>query len=113
MNIKNSVLSLGLAAVIALPSIASPSIPTVEPVKESLKEIERTISKLDIDFKVYEGTQVKIKFMINDNREIIVLSTNDTHLDGDLKRALNYMVLEDDDLVPYRVYILPLKFESK
>jgi len=113
MNIKNSVLSLGLAIATIVPSIASTSTNAPEASGTAIQEIERTISNLDIDYDEYAGVEIKVKFMINENDELIILSTYNSDLDQYIKSALNYKNVKSNDLQSHKIYILPIKFDVK
>ena len=113
MNIRKSFLSLSLVAALAVSSFAS-TIPTNASKKKSttVNAIQKSIQSLKLDVKQLEVDKVKLKFMVNENNEIIVLSTEDSELDGRLKSALNYKAVSSNDLTPYKIYILPISFEG-
>ncbi len=113
MNLKKSILSLGLAIAVILPSIASTITNAPEASNTAIQQIEKKISQLDIDYSVYAGTEIRVKFMINESDELIILSTFDSELDQNIKYALNYNHISDSDLQAYKVYILPVKFAVK
>ncbi len=62
-----------------------------------------------------DGLKVKIKFLINEDNEVIVLTTDssDVDLDAYIKRRLNYETIESDDLNKGKTYILSVEFEEK
>jgi len=113
MNFRKSILSLSLAVTLAVSSFAS-TVPTNSPEKKSttVNEIRATIQNLRLNVKDIETEKVKLKFMVNGDNEIIVLSTEGSEIDGRLKSALNYKSIDSNDLEPYKVYILPISFES-
>ncbi len=114
MNIRKIVLSLGLSILLALPGISSEISPDISsPSLEAVKKIHKTIKQLEINFDKYVNTEIKLKFMVNGDRQLIVLSTGNSALDLTLKKALNYQSIEGNDLIPYKVYILPIRFEKK
>jgi len=51
--------------------------------------------------------------MINERNEIIVLSTNNAELDETIKQALNYDKIEEKELKPFEIYIVPVTFAAK
>lgn len=68
------------------------------------------IKKLDLDTKLIENATLKIKFMVNENDELIIISTGDSNLDSIIKNALNYKEVNTKGLRPYQVYIVPVTF---
>ena len=113
MNLKKSVLSLGLAIAVILPSIASSNANAPKASHTAIQEIHNAISLLDIDYRKYSGTEIMVKFMINESDELIILSTGDSDLDQSIKSSLNYKSVKSNELKAYKVYILPVKFEAK
>ncbi|MFT4567011.1 MAG: hypothetical protein ACI9FN_001974 [Saprospiraceae bacterium] len=111
MNLKKSVLSLGLVITVILPSIASPNAP--EASNTVIQKIAKTISQLAIDYSEYAGKELKVKFLINESDELIILSTYDSELDLYIKSALNYVHVPNSDLKAHKIYILPVKFATK
>ena len=53
-------------------------------------KIRSIIQNLNIDLKTIDSKTVKLKFLINESDELIVLSTGESELDNTLKNALNY-----------------------
>ena len=102
MNFKKGILSLSLVAALAVSSIASTVPLTTETNTNSttVQQIHKTIQNLSIDIEGQKLEQVKLKFMVNENNEIIVLSTDDSEIDGYLKGALNYKSIKGNDLTP-------------
>lgn len=84
----------------------SPNVDLADKIKSELAEVDINYAKLD-------GEVLKIRFMINEKKEILVLSTNNKTLDSSIKSALNYDKIETEELKPFEVYIVPIKFESK
>ncbi len=74
-------------------------------------KIKSIIQNLDIDLKQLESNTVKIKFLINESDELVVLSTGDSDLDRTLKNALNYTEVNSSDVKYNKVYILPVTFQ--
>jgi len=74
-------------------------------------KIKSIIQNLDIDLDRMESKTVKLKFLINDNNELVVLSTGDSSLDSTLKNALNYRVVNAENMKYNNVYILPVTFK--
>lgn len=114
MNIKRNILSIALAAAVVLPSFAS-NAPTdiIEPSSSAIKEITLKIKNVDFDYAEYNKLEIMLKFMVNQDNELIVLSTDDSEIDATLKSALNYKSIDTKEFKPYKVYILPIRFEAK
>lgn len=114
MNFKKGILSLSLAASLAVSSFATavPATPTNNTNSTTVAQIHKTIQKLSRDIDQKDLDQVQLKFMVNENNEVIVLSTSDADIDGFLKGALNYKSIKGNDLTPYKIYILPISFEK-
>ena len=73
--------------------------------------IQKIINKMDFNPEDVQDLTVKVKFTVNDNNELIVLSTGDSKIDSRIKDALNYTAV-DPGLKQYKVYVLPVRFES-
>ena len=113
MNLKKSVFSLALAATLCAPSFANPvNSGTDKSTKSITTDIRDMIQRMDIDFSIMDTKTIKIKFMVNDKNEIIIISTDKTDLDSAIKSALNYKEVSDKGLKPYSVYVVPVTFEK-
>ena len=113
MNLKKSVFSLALAATLCAPSFASTvDYGTDKSTNTITTDIRNMIPRMDIDFTTMDAKTIKIKFMVNDKNEIIIISTDKTDLDSAIKSALNYREVSDKGLKPYSVYIVPVTFEK-
>ena len=82
---------------------------------EPTKSFETEISDLirDIDLKNFdlEDGLIEVNFLINEKREIIVLSTTAQTLDRAIKTKLNYRVIESKDFTFNKRYTLPVRIE--
>ena len=76
-------------------------------------EIHNMIKKLDIDFEELDNQTIKVKFMVNENSELIIVSTGDSDIDSTIKSALNYKEVETDGIKRYSLYAVNIKFEAK
>ena len=110
MSIKKNLFVLTLCAAFCLPVFASTNF-NAEPTKTVTKEIKTLIEKLNFDFEKFDDQTVRVKFMVNEAGELIVISTNDSKLDKTLKGALNYKKIDASELIPYNPYIVPIKFD--
>ena len=105
MTFRKIVFSLGLATLMAVGSAtaATPAGPTDTPITVT-KDIQALIKGLDLDITKIDDTTIKVKFMVNGDDELIVIST-DSAMDSTLKEALNYKQVDASGLKPYKVYI--------
>ena len=109
MKTKSLVLSLTLFfASLALVNAK----PTLKPGKSLTNKVKSELAKSGIDFTKYDGEKVEVRFMINHDNEIIVLSTNNKDLDEVVKNSLNYDVVDDTELEPFQVYIVPVTLKN-
>jgi hypothetical protein len=76
------------------------------------EEIKTELKKLNLDFYDLDEPTVNVKFMVNNDNQIIVLSTSQESLDSAIKSILNYKKVKDNDLRKFHVYVLPVKFEA-
>ena len=68
----------------------------------------------DVDFKeIKDELTVMMKFTINDQNELLVLSTDVPQFDKEIKYKLNYLELEHHGLQSEKIYILPLTFKGE
>jgi hypothetical protein len=114
MNLKNALFSAALSVAIVSPSFAN-HLTTVksEPTKKSITvEISDLIKDIDFTHMGITNESVKLKFMVNENNELIVLSTNNEKLDSKLKSNLNYRKINADNVDAYQIYIVPIKLEE-
>jgi len=113
MNLKKSVFSLALAATLCAPSFANNVDFGPEKAKKSVTtDIKDMIQRMDIDFTKISEETIKIKFMVNDQNELIVISTGESNMDQSIKSALNYQEVAADGLKPYSVYVVPVTLKK-
>ena len=110
MRFKKSILGLLLVAVFAAPSFANAN-PTSETSK-TLKELKTIIQDLNIDITSLDQTTVKVRFMLNSDNEIIVLSTDNADVDATIKYSLNYREVKNSELSKNKIYVLPVSFKA-
>ena len=114
MNLKKSVLSIALATTFAASAMAAPTYDKSGNSTLSVtKDIQSIIKKLDLDYSKIDDTTIKIKFMINNNDELVVLDTGDSKLDDTIKSALNYREVNSDGLKHFSVYVVPVTFDAE
>ncbi len=112
MNLKKNVFALALSAALTTSAFANTIgdfAPESKP-KAIVKEIKSMIQKLDIDVKTLDSETIKVKFMVNESDELIVISTGNSELDNTIKTALNYREVSTDGLKPFKVYVVPVTF---
>jgi hypothetical protein len=69
----------------------------------------------DNQFNVdYKELSAEVRFIVNENGELIVLSveTEDEVLDGFVKNRLNYKKVQLENVAPGRVYQLPVRITA-
>ena len=76
--------------------------------KTARQEIQTLLQKADIAASVDESSTVNVKFMVNENNEIIVISTDKDNLDRTIKSTLNYKRLKATDFATNKTYTLPV-----
>ena len=60
-----------------------------------------------------DADKIMIDFMLNDNDEIIVLSTNETKLNEVLRLRLNYKKIDGESFETFKKYTLPVVIERR
>ena len=110
MKKKSFFLSLTLVCTFVVSSIANP---ILKPIKALEIKIKSELEKIDLDYKELNGQTVKIRFMLNEKKEILVLSTDQESLDDKVKAVLNYDKVSDVNLSPFKVYVVPVTFQSE
>ena len=113
MNFKKSVLSVFFAACVSLSLFAGTKVhPNLVLAETVTQEIRNIIKKLDLDIEKLDQTTINVKFMINDNNELIVISTGGSSFDKTIKHALNYKKVDPAGLSNNKVYIVPVRFKK-
>jgi len=107
MKIIKNVLTMSFLILASLNNLSAEVNPT-----DWKTEIMNSLS----DFKELKLNEVPDKvlvdFILNENGEIIVLSTSHAQLDEWLKSRLNYVKIGLKELNPIIKYTLPIKFEK-
>lgn len=83
-----------------------------EPVKSMEKQLTELISNSDF-YKSpdVQDAKIMVKFTFNADNEIIVLSTDNKDYDSSIKALMNYKVLELNEDLSNKVFILPIRVE--
>ena len=110
MKIKSFLIS---ALVVILFSGSALANTTTKGNTDLASKIKTALAKYNLDQTNLDGETLKIRFIINEKSEIIVLSTNNKQLDNTIKHALNYDKIDQEDLVPFEIYIVPVTFKAK
>ena len=76
------------------------------------QQLLKHLQKIDISDLEKDKT-VMVHFIINENHEIVVLSTNDEEFDHRMKTCLNYKKLDNSKLFINKDYWLPITFKQK
>jgi len=76
------------------------------------EQITLHLESMDQD-NIPNGTEVMVDFMVNGRAEIIVLATNDSELDYQIKNCLNYKKVSAADLQINTTYSIPLLFKKQ
>jgi uncharacterized membrane-anchored protein YitT (DUF2179 family) len=113
MKISKIFFAITFSLLISSFAFANPntSLEPTESTKTVTTKIMSIIQNLDINFNKLESKTVKVKFIINESDELIVLSTTNSDLDRTLKNALNYTEVSSSDIKYNKVYILPVTFQ--
>ncbi len=106
-NIK-SFLGAAMLFVLSLNTSFASGIDT-EPTKNFETEVSDLIKEIDLKNYELESELIHVNFLINDKKEIIVLSTTTDALDGAIKSKLNYHTVESDDISMNRKYTIPVR----
>ncbi len=79
------------------------------PKADELK-IEMTDLLKDLDFTNLEASTetVYVNFLINNKKEIVVLSTSEEGLDETIKARLNYKTVKTENISMFKKYTLPV-----
>jgi hypothetical protein len=113
MTISKIIFAVAFSVLISSFAFANPNtgLEPTESTKTVTTKIKSIIQNLDIDLNQLESTTVKLKFIVNESDELVVLSTGDSDLDRTLKSALNYTEVNPSDIKYNKVYILPVTFQ--
>jgi len=113
MKLSKIITTAALAIAISSASFASTGAdinPTATN-KAVTTQIRTMIQKLDIDASGFDSKTIKVKFMVTEGDELIVLSTGNSTLDKTIKNALNYKEVDNTSIKYNKVYILPVTFK--
>ncbi|MDA9774270.1 hypothetical protein N9B82_04870 [Saprospiraceae bacterium] len=84
--------------------------------EEAAKDLQKQVSELVLNASGWDaediGTQIRVRFMVLSNDEIIVLSTNNEDYDASMKSILNYKKISVDNTLKNKVFILPVRLSN-
>jgi len=75
-------------------------------------EIAEHLGDLDLQNLGDDSTTMKVKFMVNDKNEVIVLSVDNDSYDDTIKSRLNYKKLDTDGIVKNTVISVPVTLKK-
>lgn len=114
MNFKKIIFSLVLFVSFTFAAVANSPLIEVEKTPQSFEiVIKKLIQDVDFDLKDLNHTTVNISFLVNNENELIVLSTDDKSIDATLKSTLNYKKVNSKELKRNTVYVIPIRFELR
>jgi hypothetical protein len=73
-------------------------------------QIQDMLRPLPSLYETKKEAKVNITFIVNDQHELVVLSTNNQLFDYSIKSLMNYKKIVLSDLTPNTVYTLPVTF---
>ena len=105
--------SILLVLAITLSSVLSASTNNDEKLKSQSveKEVVNLLKKPNIDLK--EEVLVFVKFTLNDDHEMVVLSvdSDNREIDGFIKKKLNYVKLKSKSNTDKKTFVIPIRFQ--
>ncbi len=99
-----------LAIIISTFNFAHANTPESTPESPIVKEIKNLLKSQEFT-NVNQDETVYVSFMVNNNKELMVLNTTSNKYDSSIKHALNYEKIEAE-CQPMKSYVVPIKFKS-
>lgn len=93
-------------ALLSFTSIKASGDPVTETPKEIQTLLQTSLAGSEVEAKVF------ITFMLNNDNEIVVISTSEKTLDSKIKNALNYQTLKTTELEKGKKYVVPFSIKS-
>jgi len=81
--------------------------------KELSKELATYINAIDVDALDIEVEKVHVNFIVNNNNEIVVMSTSNEAFDNTFKSVLNYKTVQATGIKKFKVYTLPVMLKKR
>ncbi|MCF7568206.1 hypothetical protein L3X37_07495 [Sabulilitoribacter arenilitoris] len=104
--------SLLLVLAISISSVLSASTNKELPKSSSVaKEVAKLLKNPNLDLK--EEVLVFVKFALNDNHEMVVLSvdSDNRQIDSFIKNKLNYVKLKAKSNTDKKMFVIPIRFQ--
>lgn len=80
--------------------------------QELRMEIAEQLGKIDVQNLDENELSLNVTFLVNNDNEIIILTTNDKEYDGTIKALLNYRKVETDGVKKNTVIAVPIKLKK-
>jgi hypothetical protein len=106
-NLKNLVASFGMFILVLNTAFANEADPASVK-KTEVNQIQSMLKSIDYGKFLEKETKLNISFFVNDQSEIIIVSTNNENLDSVIKSTLNYRKISLDKLAFNKVYTVPV-----
>ncbi len=83
---------------------------------EAAQDLQKQVSELVLNADVWSvadaGNELHVRFMVMDNDELIVISTDNEDYDDTIKSVLNYKKVNVENQLKNKVFILPIKLRN-
>lgn len=99
-------IGLSVAFVVCIGYVAAKEVPVSK--KSEIMQLQNILQHADLGQYVKTDTKLQVSFIVNNNNEILVTSTNNTGLDHVIKNALNYHKITLVSLKKNKIYTLPV-----
>jgi len=108
---KTILFSFCLMITVFSASAFSPS--STDPAVELTKKLSDIITASSIWEEASENQSIIVSFTINENGELVILSTNNNVYDAKLKGLLNYRRINTNPVLVNRIFHLPIKIKPE
>ncbi len=85
---------------------------TEDPKSEMTKQLSEIVEASSIWDGTKKDFSITVSFTINDNSELVVLTTNESPFDFEIKSLLNYRKMEVSPILINKIFHLPIRIES-
>ncbi len=97
--------------ILSLAFFTSATKANIEPTTNNVREeIEILINKASLSFD--SELEITLNFLINNNNEIIVVSTNNPDFESQFRSILNLKKIKTQDVTFNKMYTLPIKVKK-
>lgn len=101
------------AAVVLLFSTAAIASDSSKEPKSFKASFTEAMESIDFEFYDVPHDRVYIEFMVNEDREIVVLATSAKSIDKVIKDKINYLKVSENELTPFQKYTIKVLIERK